>query len=563
MFSGSLLYNKEVKKIFIISLGLVAIFVFLGRELNPFDLHFFKVHDNTQVARLSEFAFNLKHGIIPPRIAPHFSFNHGFPVFNYYAPFSYWIGGIMSLAVSPAIALKALLLLGLCVSFISMFVFISSLFPVWTALLSAAVYSSSLWMAVEIFVRGNVGEVWFMALFPLALFFMTTPHAKTSVWYFIGGTITLAATLTVHNVLSLVSLLIFIVLLLIIPKNRMAIGMLLIALLLSASFLVPALVENRLTYASNVASKTDYADHFLCPWQLWKAQNWSYGGSGAGCLNDDMSFQLGKPQSILGLMGIVAFLYGYFTKRKKMHPGLSFFILVVGIGSTFLTLSYSKPLWDLLSPIMRVFQFPWRFIPLVLFAISYFAAFVFMHIKNIKIQSLLVIATSFCLFFLSGKFFSQPWKYSLGEYTSQFLTEKYIEGKAAYEIPEYFPRTGSYEVWRAYEKQNKKFYANPIVTLRDEPFHKEYKTTIETTTLPLHYFPVWHITVSGQQIQPSQFDPLGRPQIEAPIGSIITVTYRQTPVQMFATNLSLIGLVSLVLLATNKKLWQKLRHINN
>lgn len=545
------------------SLGLVALFYFLGRELNPFDLHFFKVHDNTQVARLSEFAFNLKSGIIPPRIAPHFSFNHGFPVFNFYAPFSYWIGGIMSLVVSPAIALKALLLLGLLISFISMFMLISSLFPVWTAILSASVYSSSLWMAVEIFVRGNVGEVWFMALFPLALFFLTTTRTKNSVWFFIGGTLTVAATLTVHNVLSLVSLLIFIILLLLIPKKKTAISMLVLALFLSASFLVPALVENRLTYASSIASRTNYADHFLCPWQLWKAQNWSYGGSGAGCMNDDMSFQLGKPHIILGLLGIVVFLFGFIRKRKGIHSPLSFYLLALGIGSTFLTLPYSKPLWDLFAPIMKVFQFPWRFIPLILFAISYFSAYVFLLIRNAKVQMVLAIATSLSLFFLSAKFFSQPWKYNLDEYTSQFLTEKYIEGKAAYEIPEYFPRTGSYEEWRSYEKQGKKFYANPLITLRDEPFNKQYKTEIGHTTLPLHYFPVWHISITDKETVPQEFDSLGRPQIVAPIGSIITVTYRQTAVQMFGTNLSLIAMVGLVLLGANKKLWQKLKHINN
>lgn len=545
------------------SLGIIALFAFLGRELNPLDLHFFKVHDNTQVARLSEFAFNLKNGVLPPRIAPHFSFNHGFPVFNYYAPFSYWIGGIMSLVVSPAIALKALLLLGLLLSFFSMFIFISSLFPVWTALLSASVYASSLWMAVEIFVRGNVGEVWFMALFPLALFFMTTPRTRNSVWFFIGGTLTVAAALTVHNVLSLVSLFIFIVLLFLIPKRKTAISMLILALLLSASFLFPALVENRLTYASSIASKTNYADHFLCPWQLWKAQNWSYGGSGIGCMNDDMSFQLGKPHIILGLLGLATFLYGFIMKRKRIYTQLSFYFLIIGVGSTFLTLPYSKLLWDLLAPIMKVFQFPWRFIPFILFAVSYFSAYVFLFIKNAKIQMSLVIIASLGLFFLSSKFFSQPWKYSLDEYTSQFLTEKYIEGKAAYEIPEYFPRTGSYEEWRTYERQNKKFFTNPLITLRDEPFYKQYKTVLKNTALPLHYFPVWHIDVSGKKMIPQHFDSLGRPQIVAPIGSIITVTYGQTAIQIFGTNLSLIGMVGLVLLGANKKLWQKLRHINN
>jgi hypothetical protein len=43
-------------------------------------------------------------------------------------------------------------------------------------------------MAVEIFVRGNVGEVWFMALFPLALFFIFHRHyQKSALFFFLGS----------------------------------------------------------------------------------------------------------------------------------------------------------------------------------------------------------------------------------------------------------------------------------------------------------------------------------------------------------------------------------------
>lgn len=552
-----------MKKILILALFCGAIFFFLGRELNPFNLHFFTVHDNTQVARLSEFAFNLKNGIIPPRIAPHFSFNYGVPVFNFYAPFSAWIGGILSLIISPAIVLKILTLGGLLIGFLSMFLLVSSLFSFWPGLLSATVYSSSLWMAVEIFIRGNVGEIWFMALFPLALFFLTQSRKKTSVWFYILGSLTIAATLTVHNVLSLISLIIFVGILFVIKEKKRAITMLACGLLLSSSFLIPALLENKLTYANDIASKTKYADHFLCTWQLWKATNWSYGGSGIGCLNDDMSFQVGKPHIILGILGMIIFLYELFRKKKVQNVLLSLFVLALGVFSAFLTLSFSKPIWDLFSPIMKVFQFPWRFLSFLLFSLSFFSAYVFAHIKNVKIQAVGVVVCSLALLFLSGKFFSNPWQYSLDEYTSMFLTEKYIEKKAAYEIPEYFPRIGSYQAWRASEKNGLDSNMDNILTLINRPFYKQYKMMSENVAIPLHYFPTWNITVDSVLVTPTHFDTLGRPQIKAPIGSIITVTYRETPIEVIGNTLTGIGFVFLFLLAVNKKLWKKLNHINN
>ena len=544
-------------------LSLLAVFFFLGRELNPFDLHFFKVHDNTQVARLSEFAVNLKNGIFPPRIAPHFSFNYGFPVFNFYAPFSYWIGGSLSLLMSPAVALKILFLGGLIVSFLSMLLLITSLFSFWAGILSATVYVSSLWMAVEIFIRGNVGEIWFMALFPIAIFFLMSSKYKKSVWFYVLGSSAIAATLTVHNVLSLVSLLLFIGMIFIVKERKRAIGMIILGLLLSSSFLIPAVLENNLTYASTIAAKTNYADHFLCSWQLWKALKWSYGGSGSGCLNDDMSFQLGKPHIILGVLGIIVFLYELIRRRKIQNVTLSISILCLGILSTFLTLSYSKPIWDLFSPIMKVFQFPWRFIPLILFAVSYFSAYAFTHIKNAKIHIFAIILASFGLLFLSSKFFSNPWKYGLYEYTSMYLTEKYIGKKAAFEIPEYFPRTGLYSEWRTYDTSEIGFVSQPITTIINTPFYKQYKTVSEITYLPIHYFPIWNLSIGQTHNIPTQFDTLGRPQIKAPIGSIITVNYQQTQIEIFGNILTGIGFIFLFLLAINKKLWKKLSHINN
>ncbi|MCX6732192.1 MAG: hypothetical protein NTV98_01485 [Candidatus Roizmanbacteria bacterium] len=113
-----------MKKIIVVCIAFIAIFFFLGRELNPLNPDMFLVHDNTQAARIQEFSLNLKSGIIPPRLAPNFSFQHGFPVFNFYAPFSYWIGAFIHLAGVPsATVLKTMFFLGLFLAFISFFLY--------------------------------------------------------------------------------------------------------------------------------------------------------------------------------------------------------------------------------------------------------------------------------------------------------------------------------------------------------------------------------------------------------------------------------------------------------
>jgi len=266
-----------VKKILIFCFAFIAVFFFFGRELNPLDPHLFSFHDNTQAARLQEFALNLKNGIIPPRLAPNFSFQHGFPVFNFYAPFTYWVGWLFQVVgLTSALSLKTVLFLGLFVSFIGFFLFASLFFGFWGGLLGASIYSSSLWMAVEIFVRGNIGEIWFMALFPLSLYLLKKNDSNKNGFFFAITCICLSFLFTVHNVLSLVSVIFIVFFSLLLTHKKKALLSIVIGLLLASYFLVPALLENKLTYATEIASKTKYSDHFLCAWQLWKADRWSY-----------------------------------------------------------------------------------------------------------------------------------------------------------------------------------------------------------------------------------------------------------------------------------------------
>jgi hypothetical protein len=555
--------SEKVKKFVILCIAFVAIFFFLGKELNPLELNTFLIHDNTQAARMQEFALNLKNGIIPPRLAPNFSFQHGFPVFNFYAPFSYWVGALIHLTGIPsAVALKLMLFLGLFISFISFFLFASLFFGYWGGLLGATIYSSSLWMAVEIFVRGNVGEIWFMALLPLGLYLLKKNDEQKHGIFFLLTSISLSFLFTVHNVLSLVFMIFVILFSFLLKHKRKALMAVLVGLLLASYFLIPALLENKLTYANEIASKTKYEDHFLCAWQLWKADKWSYGGSGIGCVNDDMSFQIGKAQLIIAGVGLLLFFFTLKKQRKEVPLTIPLFILGWTVLSAFLTIYASQPIWDLFSPIMAVFQYPWRFLVFVVFGTAFFASYVIYITKNNKAQIAIVVILSISVLFISSKFFSRPWKYSIDEYTNLYVSEKYINQKAAYEIPEYFPRSGDYATWRLYDKSQVGFYKNPINYKINSPFYKEILTDQNQITLPIHYFPFWEIQINRKTITPHFFDKLGRPILTGLSDhSTVIVRYNETPTEKAGNAITLVTFGLLIIVSLNKRLWKKMNTI--
>jgi len=417
-------------------------------------------------------------------------------------------------------------------------------------------------MAVEIFVRGNMGEIWFLTLLPLGLYFLKRSDAEDKSWLFFTSTVVLSFVFSVHNVLSLVSVFFVGLFLFGLTHKKKALASYVSGLLLASYFLLPAVLESGLTYANEIATKTKFTDHFLCVWQLWKANKWSYGGSGIGCLNDDMSFQIGKLHILLALVGVGIFMSLFIKVKKRKSEYIPLFILVWTIFCTFLTLSISQPFWDVFSPIMASFQYPWRFLSFVLFGCAYFASYIPRVLKNKKIAVILSVALSLILLYSSTKFFSKPWKYSSDEYTSMLLTQKYIQQRAAYEIPEYFPRSGNYPMWRTYDTSEKGFSTISLLHKVNTPFYKEFITTAPISILPIHYFPFWDIRIDNIQVIPEKFDSLGRPILSGYLAhSTISVRYNETPIEKIGNGITLVIFIVLVLFCSSKKIWKKMNTI--
>ncbi|MGB9883167.1 MAG: hypothetical protein ACPLRN_01475 [Microgenomates group bacterium] len=460
------------KLVFFISLFFIIFF--LGRDLLPTNDYFFTFHDETQPARIQQFTKELKNFHIPPRVAPDMNYQLGFPIFNFYAPTAYWITSIVNLMGFNIInSLKISFLLGLIIGFYSSFLFFANFFDFFPSILGAIFYVTSLYFPLDIFVRGNLSEVWFLALLPLTLHSLYQNSQKNNPKIFFFATIFLFSLLTSHNIYSLL-IIPFILIFILISKNfKKNLQVFIFACLLSTYFWLPVFVELKYTWAKEVAKATNYQDHFLCWWQMWHSP-WGFGGSNKGCFNDGMSFKIGKPQLIFFILGLIIFIIFYRKKDKyfKYILLLSFYT----ISNLFLTLYQSKPIWDTFSIFFSMIQFPWRFIGLSILGIAFFSAFFFEKIK-FGLKNILIILAIVLTLFLNQKYFYGQ-KIANKKFEETYLSQSYIKNKVAYKAAEYLPKTVDYKNWRNLENKDK-IPTSFLKKITIKPFDKNKQTPIE------------------------------------------------------------------------------------
>ena len=467
-----------MKKI-IIFISVLAIIFFLGRDLNPFSSFSFTFHDETQPARIQQFTKELKNFHIPPRVAPDMNFGVGYPVFNFYAPTAYWITSFLHLFNFPIIGvLKTAFLTALIFAFYGSFKLFNLFFDFWPALAGGFFYVLSLYFPLDIFVRGNLAEVWFLALLPLSIFFIIKMGQKRTIdkKIFLTNTVILSITLTSHNIFSLIFLIWIIPFIILFSKNRLInLISLLISLGLSAYFWLPVILETEYTFAKEVATLTFYQNHFLCPNQLWQSP-WGFGGSVAGCLNDGMSFKIGKIQLILFIFGIILFIYHLLIGKKNKFLPLLLYFFISTCFFLFLTVYQSAFFWKLFEDYLKIIQFPWRFIGLSILGIAFFASYLLQTIK-IPYKSFLIFLMILTTFIVNQKyFFGQKIKNEVFE--KKYLSQEYIKNQVAFKMAEYLPKTNNYQFWRSLEKR--KATQSDIKKITLAPFDKKKQTFIES-----------------------------------------------------------------------------------
>ncbi|MCA9372202.1 hypothetical protein KC726_04890 [Candidatus Woesebacteria bacterium] len=545
--------KKHIIRIAVI-VGIILIF---ARHLSPFSQEMFVGHDETQAARIVEFSYDLQHGMIPPRIALHMSYGLGYPLFNYYAPFAYWVtSGLHMVGFDVVSALQLSFGLALLTGGLAMYLFLRHNLRSLASLVGSIAYVSSPFVAVDIFVRANLAELWFFALLPLAFFMLERNDKKRALM----TAIVLSCLFTVHNVFSLVSVGIIAVYIFLIKKSRVNVLAFFGGLLLSSYFLIPAVVELPLVHAAAIATKTHYQDHFLCFAQLWSSP-WGFAGSAPGCTADGMSFMLGKVQILFGVGGVLLALMSIvFKKTKKWFSFIRFetknnhektlilFMAVITIVSLFLTLPVSQIVWQMFEPVLALFQFPWRFLLISVFGLSFFVAYGIDKLRWENLHIVVGLCALLGMLLLNGKFFQGQTR-SKETFHNTYVSQEYIVQKAAYKVQEYLPTTADYDAWKTIEQTEDVTKPKGI---------GNFNALIDVKggtdwVAPIHYAPYWHITVNNKEIVPKKFDTLGRPLLRFEHGTTVTITYRQTTVEILSNILTLMSFIALAVMSEKEQ----------
>jgi uncharacterized integral membrane protein len=340
-------------------------------------------HDGQDhVARIANFYQNLSEGNIIPRWAGNLNWGYGHPILMFLYPLpSYTTSLFHFLGFSLIDSTKIVFGVAFLLSGLTMYLWIKNLFGVHVGIVAGMLYMLAPYRFVDLYVRGAMGEHVAFIFPPLICYFLYKLSKKNSHLFVVGGGLSVAGLLLSHNAISIMFFpLIFLYALYILwrSKNKMplAISYMLFAMLgfaLSSFFWIPAFFEGKYTLR-DIVTTGEYASRYVRLEQFLYG-SWSFGGTG------EFSVQLGIVHWIM-IAGSVALLS--LKKTANEHKKFIVGLLIIIAIALFLMISQSSILWQNIT-LLQKFQFPWRFLSVVVFCSAVLGALVVSGVsKNYK-----------------------------------------------------------------------------------------------------------------------------------------------------------------------------------
>jgi len=558
--------NSVLKKWFRVHwreiLGIVLLFLaFLFTHRFFFLPGDFHTHDNVHFIRLYDLDKVLHEGQFPPRWLPDLGKGFGYPFFNFYPPFAYYVGEIFHLlGFSFTAANKLSFALAGAVGTVGFFALTNYWFGFWPAWGATFMWLFLPYRAIDLYVRGSLAEYWGMNLLPLVFYFAQKLFDRTRLKNLIGFSLSLAILLISHNGVALIGSLwlgFFIIFNFISQKQLKNVRKIVIfvlggflALGLAAYFIFPALLEKDFTQVKEMfADYYAYYVHFPSLKQLFLSRFWGYSGSNYGT-KDGMSFQIGHLHWLFVLIGAVILVGRKITRRKVDFEKLALFFGLSFLGFVFLTHAKSDFIWQKLT-FLQFLQFPWRLLLFVGFISSLMGGLIFKLVEGhwpkfrfifLGLTVFLLITFNYSYFkpekvepiddeyyFLEENFRAQQW---------QFITD-YLPAQATELLNEFYrdPLVLS-EVGEAEILYNRTTEAEFIVDARDEA----------EVVIKRLYFPGWRLEIKDQ---PDKYTVSRNGFFVVPVKkgrNQIKIYLENTSIRFWANMISLVSLVILGLL---------------
>lgn len=499
-----------------------------------------KNHDaELHTARFAAYhkAFAERH--IPPRWASDLNYGYGTPLFIFYPPLSGSLGSFLHfLGVHFEVSYKILIASAFIFAPVFFYLFVRQLFPPLPSFVASLFYGLAPYHFLDLYVRGAVAELLFLALVPLLFLAIELLRNKTNVQTALFGGIIYGILIITHNIMALLfSPLALSYGFIRLTRNKKAIaylvGMFLLGLGLSAFYWIPAVFEQKFTHSSLFIGKK-YLEHFPTVGQL-VASPWGFGPDVRK--PGGLSPQIGILPLVIALTGFL--LYKRVGRKNRWLTLWAFGVLCLSI---FFSLQMSLPVWTRIG-VMQKFEFPWRFTAVSSFACAVLSAVAIYTIKQKIFHFIFIIF----LLVASIPFATVPPFESRND-------AYYLSYNSSTDFGAVTP------VWTAGDPTG--YPKQPVEVIAGEGRITEYKrqlvrhvfaTDSETEVTILDntmYFPGWQVTIDGQKV-PIQFqDPNHRGLITfiVPKGThMIDVSFHDSPLRAYANVVSMSTIAVLLL----------------
>lgn len=542
------------------SVGLLLSVLLLYFAVSPlFGTGYFPMHDDTQVARVIAMGDAIKDRQFPVRIVDHLGYGLGYPIFAYYSPLPYYSGGILyALGVDAYVATKSMFMLGFIFAAMLSFILFASQYGVLSGLLGSVIFSYAPYHAVQLYVRGSVGEFWAAAFLPLFVMGIIGIKSKNRYTGIFIGSVGLAGIFLSHTILGVLTLLVACLFFageyirqLAVHKVQTQVfvngfAVVMFGLGLSAFFWLPAFIEMPTTSvtAMILSAQTDFYDHFLCVSQLWNSP-WGFGGSSMDCIRDGMSFKFGKLHILFSVASLLLFLYaGY--RRKHAKKALYIVSLIALILTVLGMISVSEPFWRML-PFTSFIQYPWRLLTIAMFAIAALGSYVLTGLRGAPIRYVATAVLVGLTIYVNAKNFvpkyvyepdravlhtSDDLLYRVSKISDEYLPTTIVKPNSLAEVPaSLVSATDSAQV--QIEKQTAS-YASIRVS----------HDTDHTITIQKAYIPGWKFLVDDEEVKPVIIR--GLPMISLKKGSHqVIIEYKNTAAKSQGEIISIMTIVLL------------------
>jgi len=509
-------------------------------------------HDGEyHVIRFYEFFKMFKSGTLYPRWAPDLYFGYGVPLFTYVYPLPNYIALLFHFfSISFIDSFKLNMFAATIVGCLGMYLWSKRYWGKLGGIVSAIFYTYSPYHFVDIYIRGSVGEVWGLGLFPFFMWSLDRIKIKRDFLSIAIAAIFCALIIFSHNILALIYIFVAFIYSAVLvfssqEKHRLSLKMLpkeiyiylsvfALGLGLSAIFWLPALLEKNYVTGLQVYDVTrNFTDFFQLVIPSWGSD--FFGSMSA----TQMSVQIGLANLLAVLVSVVASIR-LLIKRDFRFMILLFF-LALFLAACFFVLSASRFFWENI-PLLSYFQFPWRLLGIIIFCSSFLAGSIAIFPKR------LVLACNFIIVaFLSTYQYSFPAHYFIRNDNYYINRSNFIDGTNS--VGNFFNTKWANGISKRADAFVDYIYPEDIITFRrfgeTKYILKAKLSKNRIITFNTLYFPGWILTANTKSISIWP-DKLGRTQFSLNKGVyLLTYSLKETLIQGFAKWISIISFVIL------------------